>query len=74
MNTITCEDKTILNVIALVLFPLVCSILRWRADPGRSTSERQGGGVGTGKGELEMKPNAAYETVHYAEPPVYELT
>ena len=52
----------------------MCSILRWRADPGRSTSGGQGGGVGTGKGELEMKPNAAYETVHYAEPPVYEPT
>ena len=51
----------------------MCSILRWRADPGRSTSGRQGGGEGTGKNELEMKQNAAYETVHYAEGPVYEV-
>ena len=50
------------------------SILRWRADPGRSTSGGQGGEeVGTGKNELEMKQNAAYETVHYAETPVYEV-
>ena len=50
------------------------SILRWRTDPGRSTSGGQGGGgVRTGKNELEMKQNAAYETVHYAETPVYEV-
>ena len=49
----------------------MCSILRWRADPGRSTSGGQG--VGTGKNELEMKQNTAYETVHYAEAPVYEV-
>lgn len=61
-------------VYSISLFLLVCSILRWRADPGRNTSGGQSGGVGTGKGELEMRPNAAYETVHYAEPPVYEPT
>ena len=50
------------------------SILRWRADPGRSISGGQGGEeVGTGKNELEMNQNAAYETVHYAETPVYEV-
>ena len=51
------------------------SILKWRTDPGRSTSGGQGGGGGvrTGKNELEMNQNAAYETVHYAEAPVYEV-
>ena len=50
------------------------SILRWRADPGRSTSGGQGGGgVRTGKNELEMNQNVAYETVHYAGGPVYEV-
>ena len=58
----------------------MCSILRWRADPGKHTSTfgDQLGEVGMNgleekdKNELELQQNAAYAPMHYIEDPVYE--
>ena len=56
----------------------MCSILRWRADPGKHTFGEQLGEVGMNglegkdKNELELQQNAAYAHTHYIEDPVYE--
>ena len=56
----------------------MCSILRWRADPGKQTVGDQLGEVGMSglegkdRNELELQQNAAYAPMHYIEDPVYE--